>query len=280
MANPTLQSPNIGNYYIGTGVVQFKPEGADDYYYVGNCPTFEFSPSIKTLDHFSSMAGIQSKDDSVVLQVGGTIKMQLEELTARNLALFLLGDVDLTDPQQPTIDIFSTNLLAGALKFIATNEVGPRWTFEFNRVEFTPSGKFDPISTTWGNVEVTGSISTSGGSFGTATCTNLEQDAPEAPENLGLPDFYGNLVVDDILTAFEGVWAFDPTSYSYQWQKSDDGVTSWTSAGSTDTESTYTVGVGLVGKYLRVQVTAHNTTGDSGAASSPSQGPVVAAETS
>jgi len=271
MSNPTLQSPNTGNYFVGKGVLRFKPEGAADYYYLGNVTAMEFEPKLETLEHFSSMEGVKSKDVTVVLSRGGTIKITMEELTARNLALFLLGDVDVSDPLNPSVEIFATDLLSGALQFIGTNDVGPRWTFSFAKVDFVPSGSFNPISDEWGALEVTGELATAAGTFGTATLTNLEADT--LPVNLGLPEIIGNLVSGQTLTAFDGIWAGTGNTFTYIWQ--DDGV-----AIGGATSSTFLLTDTQIGGMITVEVRATNDSGGPVMAESPAQGPVIAAPTS
>lgn len=267
---PTLQSPNVENYFVGKGVVAFKPDGNSDYHYVGNVPEFEFEPTLEQLDHFSSQEGVREKDKTIVLEKGGTVRMVMEELTARNLALFLLGDVDLTDPDNPEIDIFSKNAFSGALVFYGTNEVGPRWTFEFNKVDFIPSGSMNPISDEWGSVEVTGNLATVGGSFGTAKMTNLRDD--QVPSNLGKPEVIGKTEVGQTLTAYEGVWTGNPTSYAYKWLADDVEIGGATSR-------TYELTASEEGAMIKCEVTPTNSVGAGSAVESPEVGPVVAAVT-
>jgi hypothetical protein len=69
-----------------------------------------------------------------------------------------MGAVDNSDPERPSIDIFSENVLPAAVKFEGTNEVGPKWTLTFPRVEFAPSAALNPISDEWGQIEVEGEV--------------------------------------------------------------------------------------------------------------------------
>jgi hypothetical protein len=268
---PTLQSPNVNNYAVGKGVLLAKKEGDTLYRYMGNVTAMELSPTLETLDHFSAMAGIKSKDKTVILSAGGELVITMEELTADNLALFLLSDVDMTDPDMPVLDIFSEDLVSAAVKYIGTNEIGPRWLMEFNKVDFVPSGTFNPISDEWASLEVTGQLATSGGSFGSATLINLVDGLD--PVNYGLPAVIGRAVVGETVTAFEGVWVGDPTGYAYQWRK--DGV----DIGGA-TSSTYVLLVGDIGADITVEVTATNAAGSTNAYSPATQfGPIVAATT-
>lgn len=154
MPEPTILAPNVGNYIVGKGKVSFKREGAASFVDLGNCPAFSIELSIDTLEHFSSRTGIKTKDYEIVLTRGGTAKITMEEWTAHNLALMLMGSVDETPSDgQPEIEIFSQDIIYGYLKFEATNDVGPQWNFDLFYVAFKPSGSINPISDEWGNLE-------------------------------------------------------------------------------------------------------------------------------
>lgn len=167
----SLQSPNTDNYYVGKGIVSMKLPTDADWVDIGNVPEFEYTPNIDKLDHFSSRAGVRSKDRTIVREKSAQIRMIMEEWTARNLALVLMGAVNDTDPGNTTIEIYSQNTISCQLRFAGTNEVGPKWSFEFPKVEFTPSSSINPISDEWGQIEVTGDVlfNEPTSSFGTAT---------------------------------------------------------------------------------------------------------------
>ena len=180
MAAPSLDSPNVGNYSVGKGNLYFKKEGDADFRHMGNVASMEFTATIETLEHFSSMEGVKSKDLEVVLTKGGDLVITLEEWTAQNLGLALLGDVNEGAPGGPEVEIFSANAVSGAIRFIASNEVGPKWDFDFYNVQFIPSGSINPISDEFAQFEVTGKVlvapaddSAHAGQFGLAKLTNL-----------------------------------------------------------------------------------------------------------
>lgn len=165
---PGHTSPDIRNYIVGKGIVAFKQDGETAFRDVGNVPSFEFTPTIEKLDHFSSREGVKTKDRSVVLSKSGSIKMVMEEWTAENLAIALLGAASVNSSAEDEIDIFSENAVSGILKFTGTNEVGPKWEYIFNKVDFIPSSAINPISDEWGALEVTGEAAAVAGSFGKA----------------------------------------------------------------------------------------------------------------
>ncbi len=116
-----VHAPDTRNYLIGKGFILLKPEGEADYYHVGNVPELEITPDVETLEHFSSMEGSKTKDEVIVLTKSGTIRMVMEEVTARNIALLMLGDVTEDSYGNPTIDLFSTTSLTTAFRFYGNN---------------------------------------------------------------------------------------------------------------------------------------------------------------
>src|SRR3954468_6811676 len=86
-------SPSVANYFIGKGIVKWKGPSDVAYRHLGNAPTFELTPNVTRLDHFSSMAGIRLKDLLVVIQKQMTVRFHLEEVTPENLALALMGTI-------------------------------------------------------------------------------------------------------------------------------------------------------------------------------------------
>lgn len=168
----SLTSPNVDNYYVGTGVVSIKFESDSDYVDAGNVTALVFTPKVTLLDHFSSRSGIKSKDLSIVLQKEGDLKITMEEYTARNLAMLLLGELDVSG-NTATIDILATAAIRAGVKFVGANDVGPQWTLEFPLCDIVPSGAMNPINDgKFGTIEVTANVLADDyGSFGTASCT-------------------------------------------------------------------------------------------------------------
>jgi len=93
-------------------------------------------------------------------------------------------------------------------------------------------------------------------------------DTATAPVNGVLPAISGEAVVDEVLTAWPGVWA-PFASFTFQWKKDGANIPGATAA-------TYTVGAGDVGSAISVAVTATNT-GGTATAESGETADVVAA---
>jgi hypothetical protein len=178
MPDISLTSPNVMNYYVGKGVVSVKflntefESGDADYVDIGNVTSLEFTPKVTKLDHWSSRTGTRKKDRVVATGFEAELKMVAEEWTARNLQMILLADLT-TSGQVVTLDILARPLRACQVKFVGTNDVGPKWNLEFLNVVMTPSAALNPISDEWGKIELTADClaDASTGVFGTAFAT-------------------------------------------------------------------------------------------------------------
>jgi hypothetical protein len=84
--------------------------------------------------------------------------------------------------------------------------------------------------------------------------------AASAPSNLVLPSMSGIVQVGQTLTAYVGVWANEPTSFTYVWK--NEGV-----AISGATGSTYVLQSGDEGDNISLTVTATNSAGSASATS-------------
>src|SRR3954464_15272643 len=93
----SIAAENPDNYVVGKGKLYFQITGAAGDildYPVGNVTEFELKPTLKKLDHFSSMTGVKSKDKSVTLEQAYEARMVMEEWTPRNMQLMLSGVPD------------------------------------------------------------------------------------------------------------------------------------------------------------------------------------------
>jgi hypothetical protein len=174
-------TPNTGNYYIGKGIVSFRKSGDSDYRDFGNATVFEFAPNITTLSHYSSRTGVKTKDRQVVTEKSATINLTLEEWTIENLQLALLGDQpeQVSSANNKIFNIFASNQISGELRFVGTNDVGPRFQWDLPNVSFVPGKSVNPISEGWGALELVGDVlAETNGFFG--TITEISEQVAEA----------------------------------------------------------------------------------------------------
>jgi chitodextrinase len=91
---------------------------------------------------------------------------------------------------------------------------------------------------------------------------------PSPPTNSALPAISGATTVGSTLSATQGAWSGNPTSYGYQWRRCD-GTGNTCSDISGAGTSTYTLTGADQASTLRVAVTATNTNGSSTVSSLP-----------
>ncbi|MFL5962777.1 MAG: hypothetical protein ACJ757_07805 [Gaiellaceae bacterium] len=113
--------------------------------------------------------------------------------------------------------------------------------------------------------------STSAESDNTATVAPATSSA--APKNTGVPTISGTARVGQTLTASEGTWSGNPTSFAFQWQRCDADIVACTNVVGA-TGKTYLLRIADLGFRLRVKVTATNPKGSASATSALT--PIVA----
>ena len=96
-------APSTDNYQLGKGILYFDRFDANSakqgWSDLGNAPAFSIQPTIETLDHFSSREGLREKDKTVNISVANTARFTLDEYSAENLALAILGTEPTTETQ-------------------------------------------------------------------------------------------------------------------------------------------------------------------------------------
>lgn len=155
---PTTSSPNVDNLQVGKGIVSFKKTGDSVYRDLGNVSALVVTPEVSTLEHFSSRQGTKKKDLVIVIEQKCTVKFTMEEFTPENVAMMVYGEVDMAAVGGPELEIFANSSITGALRFVGTNDVGPKITVDLYNVSFTPSGDLGMISEEFNSMEVTGDV--------------------------------------------------------------------------------------------------------------------------
>jgi len=93
-----MVSPNVLNYYVGTGVVSWQAADDTTFVELGNCNQFEFEQTVERLDDMQRMSGIRSMDYSPIVQQSATVRLQLDEWTAPNLRMYFLDGAAVVTP--------------------------------------------------------------------------------------------------------------------------------------------------------------------------------------
>jgi hypothetical protein len=160
---PSLPAPNTNNLAIFKANVSFQEEGTSGYRHLGNAPSVELSYEFDEIEHFSSMQGINELDLTVARSKSASLVMELEEFEPDNMALMTLG----IEGSGGIIEILGVSEKTGALRVVNSNDVGPRFQWDFPRVQFRPSGAIAMVGDDFASVELTGKVLALNGSFGT-----------------------------------------------------------------------------------------------------------------
>jgi hypothetical protein len=142
---PHSASPNVGNYRVGRGFCSVQLAGDAAPIDVGNVVMFEFELKPTLLPHYSTRVGVQKKDLVATTRLDATLTMALEELTAHNMQMALLGTSGKVGSTY-TIDALSTPQIYAAVNFTDTSAIGPEWSAFFPLVLFTPNKVLSLIS--------------------------------------------------------------------------------------------------------------------------------------
>ncbi len=201
-------SPNTENYLYGKGSVLFKKSGESGYYHLGNCPAFSLNVELEKAEHYSSMAGTKEKDLSKILQKSVKSSITMEEFSAQNMNLVLLGGTPTEATQEAsTLSSVSVSVVmdqfvqiqSGALRLSSVTVTdGADTTYEegddyiLNR----ESGMIMALST--GSISGTCSVSATVAALTTTTINALSESSCEGELYfVGNPDVGPNWQVKD-----------------------------------------------------------------------------------
>ena len=160
-------SPNVGNYYVGKGSIKINVSGIDDdWRLVGNCPTFELTPQVTKLAHYSAQKGTKFKDLNITQIKEMSLKLTLDEITPENLQVLFFGSE--TDSTGLVHNILDLDEIIAAVRFVGTNAVGDKQQVDLPTVSITPGAAMSFIADGWGQIELAGDVTADeNGNFGT-----------------------------------------------------------------------------------------------------------------
>lgn len=157
-------APSVDNYALITGTVEVAPINTNDWRWVGNCPEVEWSPELDILEHKNVQGGSITTDLTVVREKKGTLRIQTDELSEENMALAMNGELN----SDGSIEILGSSLTSLRVRVTNQNDIGPKYVYLFNRIDFRPSGSVNlQGGEGFQTLEVTGNAATVNGSFGT-----------------------------------------------------------------------------------------------------------------
>jgi len=135
----------MANYVLGRGKLFFDPfipgtKTKTGQRYFGNTTEFNLTLESEKLDHFSSDSGIRTKDDSTLLELNRTGSFTTDDITAENLALFVLGDVStVTQASTPVTGEALGVMIPGRYYQLGASTSNPVGVRGVSAVTITPS---------------------------------------------------------------------------------------------------------------------------------------------
>lgn len=219
----TNSSPNVGNYYSGTGIIKIMLNGETVWRDIGNCPTFNITAGVEQFEHKSNRVASRFVDFSHITSRNASITVGMEEHSADNMALASFGEatdaialvttatvagtavsaiadvtglvvgevyaiagtnygannfltynganagtlktagtsgtaVATTISRPIQIDGMVASEVRGKVRFISTNDIGPRVQFDFFDVAFAPAETLTLLQEELGAMEITGKL--------------------------------------------------------------------------------------------------------------------------
>lgn len=168
---PAYTSPDVRNLCVGAGNLYVMLEG-DSWRHIGNVPNFEFKMATRTLDHHTPVDGIKVRDYSWTVELEAEVEIVMEEITAQNLALLMLGATSGSGGTGTTVNISARAAPQLALRYVANNDFGPRWQIDLFAVILNGDNAYDPITSRksdFSKISVKGSALAVNGEFGVMT---------------------------------------------------------------------------------------------------------------
>jgi len=145
--------PSVQNYTIAKGIVYFTEDGTNNRRDVGNCKSFNYTPSVQTKPHVSGREGVATVDYEPVTQVGAKVDFVLDEIVPENAAYIFLSDVTTNTAGYPELKGLTKTQFKGILEIDGTSEIGTRM-YWIGQVTLTPSGSISLLEATDNYAEI------------------------------------------------------------------------------------------------------------------------------
>jgi hypothetical protein len=278
---PGVLSPSTLNLYIAKAFVLFQrltPVVDAAPVHLGKLSGFEYTADVQIAEFYDESQGIRIMIDAAIQQVGGKFKATLNEATAFNFGLYMLGSPDYTTPATPKVPNYGNQQpTTGTMTVVGTNGKGPRVQRVFTNVLLAPEGNLDAITRDYGSIPLAGRHIADGG-FGFGATTWLADVNAAAPTNWTLPFLQGSSSPGDDPTApvathgkpiyaSAGQWTAGviDVSATIAWYTNTSATTSGGTLISGWTNWYYVPKSADIGKYLYITVTFTNSVGSTSA---------------
>lgn len=147
--------PDTRNYKIPKGILSIAPITSGTigaYVDIGNCPAFDFQPVHDVVEHKSSRGPTRKTDQLTTVEVGTNVWFSLDEHSIGNMKMFLHAELINTYELRAHQELDKEY----ALRFIETQNMGPKFKHFFWKVRLTPAGRLSLISDNYTTLDFEG----------------------------------------------------------------------------------------------------------------------------
>lgn len=179
-------SPNTDNYFSGKGIVKIKRTDLAETVFrdVGDCPIFELTPNVSKMEHHSSRGPARYRDRTDVSQIELSLRIQLDEVTAENMAIALTTHVTSgasSSHYAYSMEIMQDAQIQAAVRLIGTNRIGAKVQVDLPVVIFSSGAALNLIIEQYGSLEIQGDVQGgTNGSFGQIYWNITQEINPDA----------------------------------------------------------------------------------------------------
>jgi hypothetical protein len=136
---PPIYPGAVATYYPNAADIA---AGLGDFEDIGNAPTLEVEPTVEKRPHYSSRAGLKTKDLNPIVSLEYSINFDVDELAAGNMKRFLMGTYTAASGM---INALTDANAEYAIIFVSDNPLGPNYIKYFRRVTLGPNGPLQLI---------------------------------------------------------------------------------------------------------------------------------------
>lgn len=169
------ESPNVGNLTLHGGIAYFRPLadvglGEAGFRDLGENDTFQLNLADDTTkDYQSKRQGTRRTVFTTVTEQKATITMKLMEITGKNMAMGVAGDVTVQTDGRARIGVKTNSSTKGTLRLVGAADDGNPCDWE-GEVTIRPSGTVDFLSDDFMGLDITADIQADDtGAFGYIT---------------------------------------------------------------------------------------------------------------
>ena len=143
--------------HLWAGVARIRLDDDSDYNDVGEYNALSVTPSVTKLQYFTRKVAGRTLAKEKVSQTQANFSMELNSLTARNIAMALGGEQSTVAAGHTRVTFLETKTREVDFRFEGKNDEGQIIDFTC-RLSFTPEQQFNMVGDDWSAMTITGQV--------------------------------------------------------------------------------------------------------------------------